>query len=94
MSGYIKINYEAVKADASQIEDTSSVFQPASLNPDDTVTTLKANENIHSVYLEAQDLIVLLGEAMDREAVNIRSMGREFEEYDDLIADFMAQAGE
>lgn len=94
MGNSIKINYEAVETDASQIEEVASFFQESSLNPDDCFTTLAANENVHLIFVEAQNLYVSLGEAIDREAVNIRSIGNEFEEYDAMIADFVSQLGD
>lgn len=93
MENSIKINYEAVDTDASQIESTASMFQESSLNPEDSQTTMHINENIHSTFTEAQDLIVIAGTAMNQEADNIRSTGCEFEEYDAMLADFIEQAG-
>ena len=85
----IYINFEAGEEDALQIENAAAFFQATSLNPDDEDTTLTANVNLHSEFKAAQDLFESLGKAMNQEAINIRSTGVAFEEYDRMAADLL-----
>ena len=86
-TGYISVDIEQSEYDAAQIESAAAFFKLDSLSPRDDNTTIVANDNLHCRFEEAQDLIVLLGQAMDKEVGNIRSVGMTFEEYDNMLAD-------
>lgn len=91
MNEGICINFEAVEEEALQIERAADVFQAGTLNPEDNVTSLEEDENLHLAFNMSQELLVALGVTMDREAVNIRSIGTAFEEYDHMMADWAEQ---
>ena len=92
--GYISVNIEKSENDATQIESAAAYFKADSINPMDQKTTLNANTNLHLVFADSQALIVSLGEAMDKEVKNIRSLGSAFEEYDHMLAGLGNQMGE
>lgn len=91
MNEGIYINFGAVQEEASQIEHAADVFQAGTLNPEDSVTSLEEDENLHLAFNISQELLVALGVTMDREATNIRSIGNAFEEYDQMMADWTEQ---
>lgn len=93
MSESIQINFESAEEDASGIARAADVLQAGVLNPNDSVTSLLEDENLHTAFEMSQELLVSLGEAMDREAANIRSIGTAFEEYDQMLAGWTEQIG-
>lgn len=84
---YINADIDRSEGDAAQIENAAGYLQADSLNPNDDRTTLYANENLHEAFTLSQSLIMALGEAMDKEAQNIHSVGVTFEQYDQMLAD-------
>lgn len=93
-TGYISVDLEQSEYNANQINNASTFLTANALNPMDSNTTIKANENVHNAFAEAQSLIALLGSAMDKEVGNIRSIGKTFDEYDAMLADLANQAQE
>lgn len=94
MSESIQINFHAAEEEAEGLENAATVFQPSALTPEDDKTTLTANIQLKSAIEESQALLAAFGAAIDTEAVNIRSTGAAFEEYDRILADLMEQIRE
>lgn len=83
----IDVNLVQSESDATQIESVALYLQENSLNPVDEATTLEANANLHAAFDLSQSVVANLGEAMDKEVLNIRSVGNAFEQYDQMLAD-------
>lgn len=92
--GYVDINLEQSESDAAQIESVSQYLQAELLEPRDAETTLEANGNLHAAFDLSQIVVANLGEAMDKEVLNIRSVGNEFEQYDNMLADLAGSIAE
>ena len=86
MGDGIQIDQEILEADAQLITDMSLYFKGKSFGAMDMQTTISANANGKNAYSSAQVLIETFGEAMDREAKNIRELGLEFKEFDETYA--------
>lgn len=89
----IRINFESTESDVQGIENAAIALQAQKLNPEDMQTTLSANNNQQVAFTESQMLLVALGEALDKEVINARSIGTEFQQYDQMIADLMDNFG-
>lgn len=89
----IFIDFETAEEDIQQIENATTYFQADTLCPPGSTMTLQVDANLHAAFEASQSLIAALGEAMDKETVNIRSIGVEFQQYDQILADLTAQLG-
>lgn len=85
MTQNIKINQTAVKGNSESISKTAQYLKEETLSQKDNSTTLTANGKGQEVYDKSQKLLVALGQALDQEAVNIRSLGVTFQEYDEMM---------
>lgn len=85
----IYINDEAVENDASGISGTASYFMADVLVPQDSRTTLTANIAGQQAYSNSQQVISVLGQNLEREVSNIRSIGASFTQYDTMVADLI-----
>lgn len=90
MSNGIYINDEAVENDASGIAGTASYFMVDMLVPKDSRTTLTANTSGQQAYHNSQQVISVLGQNLEREVLNIRSIGASFTQYDTMMADLIS----
>jgi type VII secretion effector (TIGR04197 family) len=89
MSDLIYINEDAVENDASCISGAASYFMNDKLVPSDSRTTLTANTAGQQAYANSQQVIEILGENLEREVTNIRSIGATFKEYDTMMAELL-----
>lgn len=89
----IFIDFETAEEDIQKIENATTYFQADTLCPSGSTMTLQADANLHAAFEASQSLIAALGEAMDKETANIRSIGVEFQQYDQMLADLTAQLG-
>lgn len=85
MSDRIYINQGRVKEDAAQVKSAAAYLQKVSLSPQDTRTTLAANEKGKSAYESSQERISKIGLMLDKEAQNIRELGVAFTEFDEMM---------
>ena len=86
MSDGNNINDEAVENDASGISGAAAYFMMDALVPSDCRTTLTANAMGQQAYANSQQVISALGENLEREVTNIRSIGATFTQYDVMMA--------
>lgn len=89
MSDTICINSEAVENDATGISSAASYFMMDALVPADVRTTLTANAAGQHAYANSQQVIATLGENLEKEVTNIRSIGAAFVEYDTMMAELL-----
>lgn len=89
MSDMIYINDEAVENDAAGISGAASYFMPDALVPSDERTTITANTAGQEAYANSQQVISTLGENLEREVSNIRSIGASFTQYDVMMANLL-----
>lgn len=85
----IYINDEAVEKDAAGISGAASYFMTDALAPVDGRTTITANVAGQQAYTNSQQVISILGENLEREVTNIRSIGASFTQYDDMVAELI-----
>lgn len=90
MANDIYINDEAVENDASGVSGAASYFMIDMLVPQDSRTTLTANIAGQQAYYNSQQVISTLGENLEREVSNIRSIGASFTQYDTMMADLIS----
>ncbi len=88
-SGNVYIDGKEIEKNAFQIHNAVDVLREDSLNPYDSESTLTVNHKLHQVFEESQKLIVLLGEVLDSEVENIRSLGVTFEQFDSMLASWI-----
>lgn len=88
-SSVVAVNQTTVASQSSAVSDAASYLVMRDLSSKDTKTTISANDKSKQVFLESQLLIECLGMNMDTEAENIHSMGLEFKEYDEMLAEFV-----
>lgn len=89
MSDMIYINDESVENDAAGISGTVAYFMMNTLVPSDGRTTLTANVAGQQAYANSQQVISILGENLEREVTNIRSIGTSFTQYDAMMAELI-----
>lgn len=89
MSNGIYINDEAVENDATGISGAASYFMIDTLIPVDGRTTLTVNMAGQQAYTKSQQVISTLGENLEREVTNIRSIGASFTQYDVMMAELI-----
>lgn len=89
MSNGIYINDEAVENDATGISGAASYFMIDTLIPVDGRTTLTVNMAGQQAYTNSQQVISTLGENLEREVTNIRSIGASFTQYDVMMAELI-----
>lgn len=82
----IKTDVERSDYDATQIENTAFNLEAKDLNDKDEESTIATNLIFHSVFESSQALIASLGEAMEKEVLNIQSIGMSFEQCDHALA--------
>ncbi len=89
MPNGIYINDEAVENDATGISGAASYFMIDTLIPVDGRTTLTVNMAGQQAYTKSQQVISTLGENLEREVTNIRSIGASFTQYDVMMAELI-----
>lgn len=89
MSNGIYINDEAVENDATGISGAAFYFMIDTLIPVDGRTTLTVNMAGQQAYTNSQQVISTLGENLEREVTNIRSIGASFTQYDVMMAELI-----
>lgn len=85
MAQNIKINQTEVKANSELISKTEQYLSEETLSSKDNRTTLTANGKGQEAYDKSQKLLTALVQALAQEAVNIRSLGLAFQEYDEMV---------
>lgn len=83
--GEIKVSESNVEQDAINIEGAGWYFKEDYLCPSDTKSTITVNATGKNAFAESQTVIAQFGQAMEREVCNIRSIGAEFKEYDQMM---------
>lgn len=83
--GRLKVDRAIVETDAAQIASASSYFCGNTLGSIDGKSTIAGNATSKNAFNLGQMGIVSLGQAIDAEVVNIRSLGLQFEEFDMLM---------
>lgn len=78
MSKGINVNHEQVDEAANQIETATSYFRYVLLVLQDSKTTISANSKSKEAYGYAQQGIELLGQTLDFDVQNIRSLNLSF----------------
>ena len=86
MSKEIKINQMAVSANVGAISGAIQYIEEVALVPNDSNSTIIANLKGKETYAKSQQVIGNLKSAVRQEAVNIRSLGITFQEYDERIS--------
>lgn len=86
MADKIKVGKELVENYAVGIKGATAYFTVSPLLPSDNRSTIYANGRGQEAYYHSQDVVSFLGNCLEREAKNIRSISKEFEEYDQLLA--------
>lgn len=92
MSKGIKVNNGHVNEVATQIETAKSYFRHVPLVPQDSKTTISANSKSKEAYGYAQQGIELLGQTLDGDVHNIRSLNLSFSQFDEMMGK-LAQHG-
>lgn len=87
MADEIRVDQKEAEEKAAGIESASGYFQVCALVPQDTRTTIPANENGRSAYGRSQSHIQSLGGALDQEVTNIRSLNAAFAEFDKMMGE-------
>ena len=87
MSKEIKVNQEAVECNADAISGATQYFEVVALTPSDNRTTITANAKGQAAYAKSQEIKKSFGDAMKREASNIRSLGVTFQQYDEMLSE-------
>ncbi len=85
MADKLHIDQGRVRENAAQLQSAAGYLQNISLFPQDSRTTLAANEKGKAAYGNSQDRIALLGVLLEQEAQNIRGLGLEFAEFDEMM---------
>ena len=88
----IKVNNGHVNEVATQIETAKSYFRHVPLVPQDSKTTISANSKSKEAYGYAQQGIELLGQTLDGDVHNIRSLNLSFSQFDEMMGK-LAQHG-
>lgn len=88
----IKVNHEHVDEAANQIETAKSYFRYVPLVPQDSKTTIPANSESKEAYEYAQQGIELLGQTLDGDVQNIRSLNLSFLQFEEMMGK-LAQHG-
>ena len=88
MSKGIKVNNGHVNEVATQIETAKSYFRHVPLVPQDSKTTISANSKSKEAYGYAQQGIELLGQTLDGDVHNIRSLNLSFSQFDSQFFQF------
>lgn len=86
MSDIIRVGEENVEEQALSMQGAATYFQVNPLLPCDEKSTITANNRGKTAYYKAQEVASLVGSNLDKEAQNIRSLGAEFTEYDEMLA--------
>lgn len=85
MQNEINVNHEYVDEIANQIETAKSYFRYVPLVPQDSKTTLSANSRSKETYGYAQQGIELLGQTLEFDVQNIRSLNLSFSQFDEMM---------
>lgn len=80
------INLDASEEYSSNIQSISNYFSVTPLVPEDSRSTIAANQNGKNAYYKSQEALDKFADALDKDAENIRSIGLAFKECDDLIS--------
>lgn len=83
----IKSSKNEVNEKVSQLKDAKTFFQENILCPTDDDTTLSVNAKSKKSYADSQKLIAMLGQNIDKEAENMKSIGEKLNEYDIMLTD-------
>lgn len=86
----ISISSANAESDAQAMAGLSQYLCAAVLIPADSGTTITANGKCHTAFAQSQLELSTFGEALEREAGNIRSVNLAFAEYDELMSTLMA----
>lgn len=89
MSDIVDVKDEVVESSASGISGASSFLTLGALSPLDTQTKLTANGASQNAYIHSQYLVRMLGNNLEKEVANIRSIGAAFAEYDTMMAQLL-----
>lgn len=82
----INVNKSTVNTYSEGVSGTAKGFEYDQLKSTDYETTISAASNGRKAYYSAQRADVLLGNCLEQEAKNIRSLGVAFQQYDEMLA--------
>lgn len=85
----INVNMDAVEQEAQQSFTIARNLEPRYLSEMDTESTIQGVKNSIDAFNTSQELIGLLGEAVEAEAKTIKGLGLRFTELDELQADLI-----
>ena len=88
--GEIKVAENTVDTHGQAYENAASYLKEQALSPTDDKSTISANSNSKNSFKAAEALVECLGSEIDAEAKTIRATGLEFKEYDQMIANYIA----
>ena len=87
MADNINISGECTERYATGISSVTDYFVKAELLHSDDKSTIRANANGKNAYTESQTALELFGNCLEQEAKNIRELGADFAQYDEMLAD-------
>lgn len=87
MADNINISGECTERYATGISDITDYFVKAELVHSDDKSTIRANANGKTAYTESQTALELFGSCLEQETKNMRELGAEFTQYDEMLAE-------
>lgn len=87
MAENINVSEESAEGYATGISGTTECFVKEELGFCDNQSTISANQNGKTAYEESQTALELFGICLEQEAKNIRQLGADFSQYDEMLAD-------
>lgn len=87
MSKEIKVNHGAVETNVEAISGAIQYFEQVALNPSDGKSTITANAKGQEAYGKSPKVKKIFGDAIQKEASNIRSLGVTFQQYDEMLSE-------
>lgn len=87
MSKEIRVNQAAVEANVEAISGVNQYLEETALTRADNRTTVTVNAKGQETYAKSQKVKKNLGNMMQQEAVNIRSLGVMFRQYDNMLSE-------
>lgn len=87
MSKEIKVNQMAVEANVEAISGVNQYLEETALTLADNRTTVTVNSKAQEAYAKSQKVKKCLGNMMQQEVSNIRSLGVMFRQYDNMLSE-------
>lgn len=90
----IQIDMGVIEERSTNISGSAECFKFYSIEPRDYESTITANSNETVAACGEQQILGLLGSTLDKDAANIKNLGLEFIQYDQMLATMYETKGE